>query len=140
MKKKGYIRTLEAVIAIVIILVFVFTVMQPRYRKERESGEIELLQDVIINELEENDDYREDIIGCDPGNCDLTDINEFIEDTTLAVGVYRYYLHIQPVDAPLKIPENLPENKKIYARGIIMSATLEEGYAPKIVVLYLWEE
>lgn len=138
MNKKGYIRTLEAVIAIIIILVFVFTVLQPKYRKESEPSEIKLLQDVVINELEENDNYRNYIL---TENSDgLDEINNYIESMIIEVGNYEYYLHIQGASEPLGIPSsNLPEDKKVYARGIMISATIEEGYDPKIAVLYLWE-
>jgi len=147
MNKKGYVRTLEAVIAIIIILVFVFTVLQPKYKREREPAEVELLQDTIINELEEDNNYRNAILNCDDiATCDITSIKEdLIEPMIEKVGDYKYYLYIQKASDPLVIPQ-FPEdasNKKIYARGIIISATLEiEGYTPetpRVVVLYLWE-
>jgi hypothetical protein len=137
MNKRGYIRTLEAVIAIIIILVFVFTVLQPKYKKESEPAEIKLLQDTIINELEENDNYRYYILTGDQTGID--GIKDYIDDMIGEVGDYEDYLHIQESNEPLAIP-TLPEEVKIYAKGIMVSATLESGYNPKIVVLYLWED
>ncbi|MAG50887.1 hypothetical protein CL621_04610 [archaeon] len=144
MNKKGYIRTLEAVIAIIIILVFVLTVLQPKYKKESEPAEIKLLQDTIINELEEDENYRNIILNCDDiTTCDITTIKEdLIEPMIGKVGDYEYYLYIQDagIEIPLEIPSSLPGEIKIYAKGIMISTTLEGNYDPKIVVLYLWEE
>ncbi len=137
MNKKGYIRTLEAVIAIIIILVFVFTVLQPKYKKESEPAEIKLLQDVIIGEIEENDNYRNYILAGDEEG--KGEINTYIESMIMEIGDYRHYLHIQGSSDSLEIPD-LPGEVKIYAKGIMISPTLGQGSDdPKIVVLYLWE-
>ena len=66
MNKKAYLKTIEAIIAVVIILIFIFTVI-PRERVPEASvpKNIEILQETITNEIENNEEYRQEIINND---------------------------------------------------------------------------
>lgn len=62
MNKKGFVKIMEAVIAIVIIFIFMFTII-PSYNKvDKIPDNIELFQKEILSEIQSNESLREDVL------------------------------------------------------------------------------
>ena len=65
--KKGYMKILEAVIAIVILLLFVTVLaIQNKEDTPKVPQDISLLQDAIVNSIKEDEDIRDCVLSIDP--------------------------------------------------------------------------
>ena len=130
--KKAYIRTMEAVLAIIILLIFVYTVIprQPIEESGTEDVNIKLIQDHVFFELANNDELRSDIISKN---------NESLNDlvTNVINQRYNYEIAINDLGGSLILPNNISSDKAIYVRSAVISTNKTE-YDPKIVTLYLW--
>lgn len=130
--KKAYIRTMEAVLAIIILLIFVYTVIprQPIQESNIEDVNIKLIQDHVFFELANNDELRSDIISKN---------NESLNDliTNIINQRYNYEIAINDLGGSLILPGNISSDKAIYVRSAVVSTNKTE-YDPKIVTLYLW--
>ncbi len=141
---KGYLRTLEAVIAIVIILLFIYAVL-PRFQDSKDSNEVILLKDSILNEISENENLRGEILGYNSDVeldvADVTDLTNFVRDTLASLGSYDFRIMVQSPDSTFQIPI-LPqetEKKDVISDSILIAADLNTNN-PKIVTLYFWEK
>ncbi len=134
MDKNGYIRTLEAVVAILMIFVFIFTVLpRSQPRAATDPSEIRLLQDAILNQIESNSTYRNFVL-----NDDKTAIDVYVTDTLKFVGDYGHILNIQDVDNSIVQPNGLPTDKDVYAGSVVVGSNLTK-YNPKLVTIYIWD-
>ena len=155
MNKKAYVKTIEAIIAIVIILIFIYSVM-PRDRVQEPTvpGNIELLQKTITNEIENNKIYRDEILKenvkeenllnkIDPPeqNSLFPDLN-LLMTKTLTSSMYGYQGLI--CEEGCNIPEDLPDGKTVYSKSILIAEslpsepTLPTGVNTKIFYFYIW--
>lgn len=146
MNKKGFIRTLEAVIAIIILLSIIYVVTPTRDFKITTPNNIEEAQSAIFSELLVNFTYRECILGIssygaindiqeylgtvitDP--C-LTDINKFID--LHRPNNYIYLAEICDQSASC-LDSMLPVEKSIYSESIMLASD-----NPKVFRIYFWE-
>jgi|SRR3989344_5265373 len=146
--KKGFIKTLEAVIAVILIVSFLFYVINKSGVRESEVPKnIEEAQRFILNTVSENKTFRECIIksgvsvdnglackidGADLGNC-VFGINQFIKKNIPAGYDYECEICGQVescVDLP---PETL--KKSVYVKDSFIAAE-----QPKIFRLYIWRK
>ncbi len=133
MNKKSYVRTIESIIAILILLTIVYLI-NPRQPSFQEApAEISLLQDIVLNEIEQNETFRQSVL-----NNDTSKIQPFIAKTLNLTGNYNFKLVINDIDQPYTIPNDLPSKKDIYTKSIFISANLTK-HDPKLVSLYFWE-
>ncbi len=157
--KKGYIRTLEAVIAIILILIFIFSVLPKKQIEDLKTPrEIDLTSDRILNEVQNNEEFRgcvivdEDtapsgvIVGED---CikNFIDSNNLISQQTMGYKV----LVCDPI-ATLFTSKNYcnepdlqeAKDKAIYTKSLLLSSTLLSPAIaplnPKLVKLYIWRK
>ena len=141
MNKKGFFRTLEAVIAIVVILTFIYSVAPKKEIKEEIPYALKTARDYILNEIATNPDLRnlvtESSIDDDVKNIeDIGDLDEFIKNN-IPPG-YEYSGAICKTTYCV-LEEKLPEKKTIYMADIIVSpSSLEEE--PRIVRLWFWRK
>src|SRR3989338_11350797 len=88
MNKQGYIRTLEAVIAIVIMMLFIFTVInKPLNSPGKIPPLVEKSQQYILNEISFNDTLRQKVVSADisnPASTSFLDANDTLNDLILA--------------------------------------------------------
>ena len=138
--KKGYLMTLEAIIAVVIIFLFIYSVMNVSQRGISKEENVKEKMDFILKGISLNEEYRECIV---KGRVDKTGkecekqisekfvkagIKEFIEETL--PDVYDYKLCIGNC--------NVGVEKNIYVSSIFVSAVLDEKNE-KEVYLHVWE-
>ena len=63
--KKGYIRTLEAIIAIVLIFAVIITILPKKEITEKTPDDIDLTAKSILNEIQNNNLFRDYAIKMD---------------------------------------------------------------------------
>ncbi len=137
MTKKGYIRTLEAVVAILIIFLFIYTIL-PRQQQQEivQPDEIRLLQQAVLREIESNATFRQYVLSNADGNDDRLD--SYAENVLVLVGKYGHNISIQDADNSIVQPASLPSDRNIYADSLVIGSNLN-SYNPKIVTFYVWE-
>jgi len=153
--KKGYIRTLEAVIAIILILIFIFSVLPKKQTEELKTPrEIDLTSDGILNEVQNNEEFRGCVIAdLNPNNLQLGEksaeqcINEFITTNNLISQTLDYNVKVCDTSTSDQNAYNFcgepnligAEDKTVYVKSIILSGTLTE-LKTKRVKLYIWRK
>ena len=132
LNKKGYIKTVEAFIAIIIILIVVFFILPERPKQEFETPPIvESAQNFILNELTYNETARDCVIT--NRLCENSIVFTSIIESNIPAG-YNYTAKICDTTTCV-VPT--PIDKDVYVSDIIISSTLEEQ-KPKIVRLWIW--
>lgn len=132
--KKGYLRTVEAVIAIVIILMFIF-VVTPRHIPETRRVPIivQTAQDHIRVELMNNEDLRNDII-----SKNYSGLDSLIEET-LPTAVFDYDYKV--CEKTVCILEDIIEiETSIYTTDVFLIMGDEEGTGSIIVRIWIWQK
>ncbi|HLD13045.1 MAG TPA: hypothetical protein VJB87_05665 [Candidatus Nanoarchaeia archaeon] len=137
MNNKGFIRTLESISAIILILAFIYFILpQATPQNTTTPQNVKTAQNNIINELLYNDNYRTCIFQANNGNChDNNDCNlqELITENT----PYGYEAACEICNQVQScIPaEQLPLDKSLYVNSIYLIRD-----QPKILRVYLWEQ
>ena len=129
MNKKAYIKTLEAVAAILIIYIFTTSILARNIVKEASvPKDIELTQESVLNEIQSSDYYR---------NCALSNnkncINSLLQ-SSIKNNSYGYNFSICTVS--ICIVPSTPE-KDVYANSLIVTANLTD-YNTTSINLYIW--
>lgn len=139
--KQGYIKTLEAVIAIVIILSFTFAVTPKPEPSYALPSSVENAQVYILEEIEMNEDVREAVMTGDPT---LPGDNMYILiDAIVAVNMptgFDYTIGVCEESAcSFSIrPDGLPADKSIYTAEAMIGSYGEEALTPRIVRIWMW--
>lgn len=134
--KKGYIKTLEAVLAIVLLLIFVYTIIPSRTPLRQEVPPIvESAQKHIKTAIEQDEYIRMLVVNVDPNSPDLRKMIGDITTQYLPLG-YAYDFEICEVTSCVI---NTPDDKTIYVSDILISAQ-DEKANPRIVRIWVWEK
>jgi hypothetical protein len=135
--KKGYLKTLEAIIAIVILLVFLTTalVINKPEAKLSVPGDIKLIQDTIFNKIQTDNHLR----GClTAGTFDC--INDTINESM--IGTLDFIIEMctgDPNNCLLTV--TLPEDKTIYSDSIFIQEVNPSGINEYGTLrLFLWRK
>ena len=136
MNKKGYMKILEAVIAIVILILFVTVIIiEQQEDKLKVPQDIYLLQGAVTNLIKEDESIRQNVILGDVVAVKLAiDSADFIPTSN-----YAYELTLCNVAAVCADIESLglPTDKEVYAENFIISSTLQQRQET-LVGFYLW--
>src|SRR3989344_2311504 len=141
--KKGFVHTIEAVIAIVILLIFIFTALPGEKIEQTTPDNIKLIQEKITSEIESNTSLRNSILLYPfpsqllPPNLETLEQNRYRQQLTsfiknainLQTINFDYTVcdaqntncapdFLNPVNADLYV--QLP-NKDIYAKSIMIA-------------------
>lgn len=134
--KKGYIRTIEAIIAIVLILLFTYQVIPRTTQQGSKTPEIvEDSQNFIIQELSTNDTLRDCIINHNPPSNPCEKVASVIEENLPAGYSYTYKI-CEETSGCLAIEET-PTDRSVYVKSLFIASTLEQR-KPKIVKIFFW--
>lgn len=150
MDKRGFIRTLEAIIAIIIVFVFIYVLMQGTINTATKGTEsIKSLQEEVLRGISESEALRNCIVKLTPNYLDISEIPGLLDDDIICVADIKTYMQsnlgkfkqsyalvICNVDASCGIPSDLPD-KNVYTTAIIITSSLQD-YKPKIVRLWVW--
>ena len=130
--KKAYIRTVEAIIAIIILLMVVFFLIQERPEQKPDvPNRVEGAQNFILNELSYNETSRECIVN-NP-LCENSIVFTSIVDENIPFG-YNYSIKICDTTNCV-VPT--PIDKNVYVSDIVIGSTIE-NQNPKIIRLWIW--
>lgn len=131
MNKKGYIQTLEAIVAVLIIYITVTSLLSQN--KQQNSAtvplDIKLTQQSVLNEIQTSDYYR----GCVLQN-NYSCIDNFINQSVS----YKYNYNLSLCTQVNCTIPGIPD-KEVYLRSIIISANLTK-YNTTSVNLYIWKK
>ncbi len=148
--KKGFIRTLEAVIAIILILGFIFWITPKVVEFEEKVPEnVANAKDFILNQILSEKEYSECVLFASEGECEsvLSDssegsckdiiINELIEDN-IPHG-YSYHCEICSSSGSCT---NLPEPDKTLKKSVYTGSIFVYGSSTnyKVFRIYIWEK
>lgn len=128
MNKKGWLRIVEAFIA-VLIIASVLLVIISRSAKPVEE-EIHEIQRSILKQIENNETLRADIL-----QNEKQKTTEFI--SRLIPVQLDFAIKICEIDDICRMEEYV--EKDVYADEILISATLQE-YAPKKLKMFVWKK
>src|SRR3989344_3266805 len=159
MNKKGYIRTLEAVIALVIIFTaIIFLLPKNKLPDGKAPHELENTANEILKAIQQNSDFRNGVLSITPGI-----VHEKISSTLPPFTPWTYAFTICNEDEMdlcnnnyfgkefnaggiLKNDFNLP-SKDIYTKSVFLSKEditddeiLEENPENIIIRIYFWEK
>jgi len=129
--KKGYMKILEAVIAIVILLLFITVLaIQNRESEPKTPQDISLLQDTTVNGIKNDDSLRTCAL-----NGDKFCIENYIDGIIPSGYGYELYL-CTDLDACPEV-SGLPDDKSVYAETFLIASSDE---VKSLVGFYLWRE
>jgi len=129
--KKGYIRTLESVIAIILILLFVYQIIPKTTPSAAQVPlQVEDAQNYIIKEININDELRSCIL-TNKENCEL--LPSLIQKNIPAGYDYFYLICDQTSNC---LGENIPLDKSVYVKDTFISAGMQK---PQIFRIFTWE-
>ncbi len=122
--KRGWLRVVEACMAIIILIGFVMIIMNKAEVKETNMQE--RVNDLVLK-IEKDNVIRQEILNL---NCDDLDCGNIILD-------YDYAFSIEDLVTPKSCEGGMekPLNKEIFASSIIIASS--ENY--KKFTLYIWE-
>ncbi|MBS3150761.1 hypothetical protein J4443_00050 [Candidatus Woesearchaeota archaeon] len=161
MNKRGFIRTLEAVAAIIIVFLFIYYAGRNSQEDTRFVQGIRSLQESILDDVGKNDDFRECIVnsgiadfnqiveGFKASNCInikqdncAKDVDCYIEGSLPLRYKERYAFTIcSPSDlGSCSLPGSIGGSKEVYTSAVIISSSLKnEGkYGPRILRMWLY--
>lgn len=149
MNKRGFIKTLEAVLAVIIVFIFIFTLSQ----KSSSDNNIKTMRDMqegLLSGISKNDNFRSCIVSAQKaslpyigaGNaqdpCFEEDIKGYITKSLpsrfVKQGDERYRMWVCDVD-DCTLPEL--SGKYVYTSAVIISSDLED-YKPRIFRIWMW--
>lgn len=133
MRKRGWIRIVEVVIAILLIigfLIFIYIGMGGRVSKQ---DYIYNLERTILEELSRDNSMREKVLAGDETDAELL---KFIEDRLVRYNL-NFNIRICPPEEACGL-DSWPDSQEVYAEEILITSTLE-SYNPKKLKLFVWE-
>jgi|SRR3989344_2537601 len=161
--KRGFIRTLEAVIAIVIVFLFIFYASKSSTGEDKRFVEgIKSLQESILNDISKNNEFRKCIVEYNPldqnnnSRDDISDesayakadnpcsgtgkISDFI-DESVPTRFRKQGEHFEFIVCNFNIDCKLPsiEGDEVYTSAVIITSSLKNTkYKPRILRIWFF--
>ncbi|MDI6737749.1 MAG: hypothetical protein QME12_04515 [Nanoarchaeota archaeon] len=140
LNKQGYIKTLEAVIAILIILIFTFAVMPKPEPSYKLPSSVENAQIYILEEIERNDAVRAAVMSGNPEDTadSMYGLIVDIVAANMPTG-FAYTVGVCEKSACSFSVSEIPSNKSVYtAEAMIGSGGTAD--TPRIVRIWMWRK
>ena len=138
MEKRGFIRTLEAVIAIILIItVILFLKIRSIPPKEQIPENIEQAQEYILSEVSYNSTFRDCLLKGSTGTCRSEigcrkQITDFIEK----YKPINYDYACEVCETTLScLNNNIPHDKSVYADSTFLGSEKS-----RVFRIYFWEK
>ena len=163
MNKRGFLRTLEAILAVVIVFLFIYYAGRGSGDKDaRYVQGVKSLQESILDEISKNDDFRECIVSSEmnkfnvdaekfeASNC--IDQPEYKDKCVEKIDCYiegslppryrdKYAFTICSLNeiGSCSLPGSIGKSKEVYTSAVIISSSLNDGkYGPRILRIWLY--
>jgi hypothetical protein len=148
--KRGFIKTVEAIIAIVIVLIVIFTLSKKVGNAEEYDVEsVRSLMDGVLEGVSENEGMRDCIVtltiparglvyseyNAGNGDCGNDIVNKYVRDTL--PKRFRYSMLVCEANLVCNIPD-LPEGSVYTSAVLITSSVRAEMYKPRAIRLWMW--
>jgi len=141
MNKKGFIRTLEAVIAIVLLLIFVFWLMPTHIGDESETPAIITASETLINHHLINDnDVRSLIVNADPDYPQAQAYQDAYTEIGLIMELYSppnynyQFLICKNANCYLQASES-----SVYMNDVLISSDMDGTQEIRIVRMWFYQ-
>jgi len=132
-EKRGWLRILEAFIAIILIIGALIVIYSKTIEKPKKAEEIYKLQGAILDEIADNPELREAVL-----NENITRIIDFIGDRTYPS--FNFTIRICEVNDICSLQYYIgEEGNDVYSTERVISSTLEK-YEPKKLKIFMWRE
>ena len=143
MVKKGYLLTLEAIIAVVILFLFIYSIMFVGGRIN-ENEKVKERMDFVLKEISLNNVYREcvgniDFDSLDSRNPSIKENLKNCPDDVSVVDFIDENLESYSYDICIEFCEIGFEVSNVYVSSVFISAVLTKEIG-KEIYLYVWEE
>tara|TARA_Y100000034_G_scaffold512_1_gene633 strand:- start:3132 stop:3590 length:459 start_codon:yes stop_codon:yes gene_type:complete len=152
MDKRGFIRTLEAVIAVIVVFVFIYSVGRGGYESTREVDSIKSLQESILSEISKNDALRECIVNTPPNQLKniekdgsrCGEVDTFIKESLPPRFLKKYRFNVcDPKNLGEGCqPPDFRDSTRVYTSAVIITSSLKgDGtgtYSPRILRLWFF--
>ena len=140
--KGGFLRIVEAFIAIMIIAGVLSFIYVSQVQKPNKEESIRQIQQIILDRISSDPDLRTAVLEGDSNSQSPTaqtsretletEIGKFIPPD------FEYEFKICPINEACGC-ENCNYEKEIFAEEISVSSTLDIGYDPKVIRIFMWE-
>lgn len=136
--KKGFLRTLESIIAIIMVLGLILYVTPTRTPEVSElPGVVEQAQNLVLEEVAVNKEFRKCILESDERSCigmnsPCSGIESFIQ-TAVPTG-YQFNCEICSSSIACVSSLSIPQDKTVYTRD-----TFVAGSPSKVFRVYMWQ-
>ncbi|MEK6820604.1 MAG: hypothetical protein AABX71_02730 [Nanoarchaeota archaeon] len=129
--KKGWLRILEAFIAIILIAGVLIVLYVRVIEKPREVEELYNLQETVLEEIASSNELREAVL-----NNQREKLIDFIAERVPAG--FTFNITICEVGEICALEKYRGEGVEVYSSERIIAGTLEE-YNPKKIKIFMWE-
>lgn len=140
MKKKGWIRIIEAFFAILLVIIILILVVNKQDTQKKDNSPIIYNSEIfIIRSVQLNNTIRKDILNVNDATLPINSDNEsFLQNVKQEIilktpGYLTCDVQICKVDSICNYWKNI--NKEIYAQSTLITATLKD-YNPKKLKLF----
>jgi len=132
MNKKGWMRVLEAVIAITILIGVLVYIMASNAPKNNISESVYEKETYILDTISKDEGLREEIINpATPGSYPNVD------DAILKMIPETWDFKANVCDLEVICNAGVPVDKEVYASEVVISST-DSKYEPKKLTLFIW--
>jgi len=139
--KSGFLRIVEAFIAVMIIAGVMGYVYVQRIQKPDEADSVNQIERIILSEIANSEELRNAVLNGDSGNNSIEAVqNRTIINNTIKKSVpkeYEFSFRICALNLVCELEEYT--NKEVFANEAIISSTLSQ-YNPKKLRIFLWRK
>jgi hypothetical protein len=138
--KKGFLRILEAFIAVLLIAgVLLFVINRGNNNKDSLEESIFEIEKSILKEISQNDPLRRAILEYNGTQNTFYDLKVFAINK---IDTQRFAIefNICPLDQVCGLPQGIQyPNADVYSQSVPIASDLQ-GYNPKVVKIFVWEK
>lgn len=139
MNKKGFLKVLEAVIAILLVSAAVTVVLVRNVNVEDRGENIEQIITIVLEEIAGDNQLRNAVLEFYDDNSASARINSTIDQIIPPDLSYSY--NVCGFDQICPFPGDLPAGREIYSDEVGISVTLNsDGFNPKKLRIFVWEK
>jgi|SRR3989344_2476509 len=143
--KGGFLRVLEAVIAVLLVAGAVTIILVKNVQVDDNSETVKQIQQIILEEISTNPELRTAVLNCDSNSCNKAGISSNSRSlnnsiSSLMPPEYNYEFTVCLLDEICTLSNSPGYYTKgdIYADEVSVAATLEIAPDPKKLRLFMW--
>ncbi len=137
--RRGWIRIVEALVAILLIAGFLFLIINNQEKEVKDiSSKVYATENAILREIQSNNVYRENILGIGETSVEFKDFNVDLKNHITSRVPEYLNCTAKICDFDYDPNCNIESSKKdIYVRSVMIAADLD-AYNPKLLKIFCW--